>query len=311
MIWLAIIIVALAALWRLNRWACKRWARLWYCALWHGAVLLILLSAGCATTTPASADDPQGIPVVEPYTNCQRLAIVVGVSIADSPAYNGRLECPGADIDCWRVSGKLYRLGVTNVIELLDLAATRKAILSALDHAAKMLYAGDLLIFYVSGHGAQVPDYDGDEEDGLDEVFCAADGLLTDDEKAAALAKFRPGVRVDAGADTCHAATGWRERGLRLIGRRKPVPLTLDAAELRHLEITEYAMCAADQSSWGDAINGGVGTGHLLAAMDGDPDMRRWPGFLPFWTSMPAKQKPVYTQSSGTTDRMRYGRIWE
>lgn len=269
-----------------------------------------LMWAGCGTI-PASVDDAQGIPQVEPYTNCQRMAIVVGVSIADAPAYHGRLECPGADIDLWKVTGKLYRLGVTNAVELLDLAGKRRAILDALDHAADVLQAGDLLIFYRSGHGAQVPDYDGDEEDGLDEAFCAADGLLIDDEIAAALARFRPGVRVDNVADTCHAATGWRDWMARKAGLRKPVPLTLDVAELRHLEITEYAMCAADQSSWGDAIDGGVGTGHLLAAMDADEDMRRWPGFLPFWSAMPAKQKPVYTQSSGTTDRMRYGRIWE
>lgn len=281
------------------------WLRWVLVAMFGAALALIWSSCASIPITPLPlVDDPRTN--AAPYTDCQRMAVVVGVSIADSPEYGGRLECPGADVDLWAVSGKLYRMGVTNVVELLDLAATKRALSDALDRAAEILRAGDLLILYTSGHGAQVPDDNGDEEDGLDEAACLADGLMRDDEIGKRLSKLRPGVRVDIVTDTCHAATGWR----RLLPR-KPVPLVLDAPELAHLEICQYAMCAASQSSYGDALNGGVGTRTLLAEMDKDGDFRRLPGFEPFHVAMPRNQKPVYVESKGVSDRMRYGRLWE
>jgi hypothetical protein len=36
-------------------------------------------------------------------------------------------------------------------------------------------------VFFVSGHGGQVKDTDGDEEDGLDETLCLWDGQCADD----------------------------------------------------------------------------------------------------------------------------------
>jgi hypothetical protein len=45
---------------------------------------------------------------------------------------------------------------------------------------------GDSLFFHYSGHGSQVVDHSGDEEDGLDETICPVDfksaGQIIDDE---------------------------------------------------------------------------------------------------------------------------------
>ncbi len=74
---------------------------------------------------------------------------------------------------------------------------------------------GDRVIIYYSGHGSQVPDRNGDEEDGLDETFvptdygrrgARAEDMLTDDEIASALSTLK-GREVILIADSCHSGT--------------------------------------------------------------------------------------------------------
>jgi hypothetical protein len=67
-------------------------------------------------------------------------------------------------------------------------------------------------VLFASTHGSHVPDQDGDDEDGYDEVLVAHDhdwerAVLTDDELARALARVPDGVRLAAIWDTCHAGT--------------------------------------------------------------------------------------------------------
>jgi hypothetical protein len=71
---------------------------------------------------------------------------------------------------------------------------------------------GDSLVFQFSGMGAQVPDDDGDELDGMDEALCPMDsfhqGPILDDEINEAI--VRPlvhGVTLHAVIDACHSAT--------------------------------------------------------------------------------------------------------
>ncbi|VAH83884.1 unnamed protein product [Triticum turgidum subsp. durum] len=71
---------------------------------------------------------------------------------------------------------------------------------------------GDSLVFQFSGLGAQVPDDDGDELDGMDEALCPVDsfqqGPILDDEINEAI--VRPlvhGVKLHAIVDACHSAT--------------------------------------------------------------------------------------------------------
>jgi hypothetical protein len=85
--------------------------------------------------------------------------------------------------------------------------ATRDAILGAIGEAAAELTAGDLCLISYSGHGGQIPDLDGDEDDGLDETWCLYDGQLVDDEIYAALSAFAAGVRVLVFSDSCHSGS--------------------------------------------------------------------------------------------------------
>lgn len=96
--------------------------------------------------------------------------------------------------------------------KLLTKAGTRKAVLAAIRAAARALKKGDLFLLSYSGHGGQVADASGDEDDKQDETWCLFDGQLIDDELYFELSKFAAGVRVLVLSDSCHSGTVTRAR---------------------------------------------------------------------------------------------------
>jgi hypothetical protein len=91
---------------------------------------------------------------------------------------------------------------------LLTADATADAVLGAIEAAAGELTEGDLFFCSYSGHGGQVPDRNGDEEDDRsDETWVAFDREIVDDELYALWGKFAPGVRVLVLSDSCHSGT--------------------------------------------------------------------------------------------------------
>jgi len=84
-------------------------------------------------------------------------------------------------------------------------------------NAANELEAGDYFLFYYSGHGIQLLDDNGDEEDSEDEVLALRrkyydmdhpDGLLIKDDRINELLNmFDPGVRIVMIIDCCHSET--------------------------------------------------------------------------------------------------------
>ncbi len=90
---------------------------------------------------------------------------------------------------------------------LLTNKSTRSNVLTGMRGAAKMLKAGDLFFLTYSGHGGQVPDVSGEEDDRKDETWCLFDGQLIDDELYFELSKFAAGVRVLVLSDSCHSGT--------------------------------------------------------------------------------------------------------
>jgi metacaspase-1 len=95
---------------------------------------------------------------------------------------------------------------------LLTKEASSEAILSAIERAAGELEGGDLFLCTYSGHGGQVPDRNGeDEDDRSDETWVAYDRQIVDDELYALWGKFAPGVRVFVLSDSCHSGTVTRD----------------------------------------------------------------------------------------------------
>ena len=100
---------------------------------------------------------------------------------------------------------------------LLDGEATRAGILSALDRwLIESSQPGDRVLFYYSGHGFQMPDADGDEEDRLDETLVSVDtepdsqggyrNMISDDELKARFDRLAD-RQTTVIIDSCHSGT--------------------------------------------------------------------------------------------------------
>jgi len=86
--------------------------------------------------------------------------------------------------------------GITQSSMLLTKQATVEAVTEAIQNAAKKLAKGDLFFLTYSGHGGQVPDTNGDEEeDRKDETWVLFDRQLVDDDLYQLYSKFKSGVR--------------------------------------------------------------------------------------------------------------------
>ena len=91
---------------------------------------------------------------------------------------------------------------------LLTEKATAAAFIDELLSLGRTLKAGDALFLSYSGHGGQVPDLDGDEEDdGLDETWCLYDRMLIDDELFNLFSRFAADVRIIMLSDSCHSGS--------------------------------------------------------------------------------------------------------
>jgi hypothetical protein len=117
-----------------------------------------------------------------------------------------------------------------SVVKMKTAQATRAKIFAAIADAAGRLAAGDICLITYSGHGGQVPDLNGDEDDAQDETWCLYDGQIVDDEIYDALSAFVPGVRVLVLSDSCHSGTMIKEMVLlsSLVGVAPP-PTTMMA----------------------------------------------------------------------------------
>ncbi|KAI0760210.1 peptidase C14, caspase domain-containing protein [Fomes fomentarius] len=96
---------------------------------------------------------------------------------------------------------------------------TRENILAAMKELVKGVNSGDHLVFSFSGHGAQIPNEDGTEEDGYDETLIAADTAydsekqtysryIKDDDVRTLLVDSLPsGAHMVMIFDCCHSGT--------------------------------------------------------------------------------------------------------
>lgn len=94
-----------------------------------------------------------------------------------------------------------------------QLRATKANIMTWIAWLVKDAGPGDSLFFQFSGHGSQVVDKSGDEDDGYDETICPEDyntaGMIIDDDLHAKMCmKIPAGGRLTAVMDCCHSGTG-------------------------------------------------------------------------------------------------------
>ena len=118
---------------------------------------------------------------------------------------------------------------------LLSEQAMSAAVMGAITQAAQALESGDILLLTYAGHGGQVPDRNGEEEDDMDETWCCYDRQIVDDELYTLWSQFRPGVRIMMLSDSCHSGTVAKDPELQQItaGPARVAPAEVQAGTYR------------------------------------------------------------------------------
>lgn len=225
-----------------------------------------------------------------------------------------RYKIPGADLrgcvndvkNMQAVLTKYYGFASGNIATLTDYDATKKAMQAGIVRLLKGAKKGDVLLLHYSGHGANVPDKNGDEADHRDEILCPTDldwyDPLLDDWLRTTFDQVPAGVNFTVVMDCCHSGSNTRqllppdapfiprflpnpldllavESGRRLRGRtrstlRRSATATRRKSDIVHVDIPEMLItgCRDTQTSAdayiGKTYNGAL-TYNLVAAIKG------------------------------------------
>lgn len=140
------------------------------------------------------------------------ISLHIGLNEVDPQHYAGWVgELSACEADAEDMKALAEAQGFDGTL-LLTADATKAAVRRAMRKAATALRAGDIFFLTYSGHGGQLPDKNGDEDDDTDETWCLFDGELVDDLLHDAFGKFRKGVRILVLSDSCHSGSVTREQ---------------------------------------------------------------------------------------------------
>ncbi len=95
--------------------------------------------------------------------------------------------------------------GYEQIHLLINQEATIAGFLETFDKCIHLLDEGDTFFITFSGHGGQIDDKDGDEADGMDEIWCFYDDYLIDDDLRERWRNFKKGVRIIVVSSSCHS----------------------------------------------------------------------------------------------------------
>ncbi|HEX2725952.1 MAG TPA: caspase family protein [Beijerinckiaceae bacterium] len=145
-------------------------------------------------------------------------ALCIGIN--DYPGTKSDLSGCVNDANDWAeaLSARGY-----HTTKLLDAKATKAAMVDALMQLVESGTPGDSLVFTYSGHGSWLPDDNGDEPDGRDEMLCPHDisdeQYLMDDELAKMFSRKKKDVLLYFISDSCHSGSVARFAADPLAGR--------------------------------------------------------------------------------------------
>lgn len=159
-------------------------------------------------------------------SHATKRALVIG--IGNYPEASGWAKING-DKDLPIVRDMLLANGFQSkdIVELKNESASADAIRKALDALVSKAAKGDVIYIHFSGHGQQITDLHGDEEDGFDEAWIPIDAQfsyvkgkyegenhIVDDQLNQWLSQLRAKVgtsgKITVVADACHSGGGSR-----------------------------------------------------------------------------------------------------
>lgn len=155
-------------------------------------------------------------------THAEQRALLVGVGKYAHPGN----DLPGIDLDLERMRETLIIMGFEDrqIKSLLDEESTAENVIREFKSwLTEGVGPEDRVVFYYSGHGSNIPDFDGDEEDGVDEVLVTHDarptringrptltGVVSDDTLASMIDAINSN-RILVIVDACHSGTVTRD----------------------------------------------------------------------------------------------------
>jgi hypothetical protein len=143
-----------------------------------------------------------------------------------------------------------------DITVLTDYDATKAAMMAGIKQIIKDSKSGDVAVIHYSGHGSNVPDDNGDEPDGRDEILCPSDlnwdDTLRDDWLRTEIDKVKPGVHLAFVMDCCHSGTNTRAlepMDVPVKERYLPSPWALAGAESGHRNVGRAVRSQLKRSS--------------------------------------------------------------
>lgn len=176
-----------------------------------------LPASGAVSAMPPFFSTPaQPVPAARIKESCasssgggRRLALCVGIDAYPAPEH----QLAGCVNDARNWSRTLAALGFETRL-LVNLDANRATLDRELNRLVDECRSGDVIVFQYAGHGTQVPDLNGDEDDAIDEALCPVDfasgALYIDDDIAELFARIPDGVNMTCFMDCCHSGTNSR-----------------------------------------------------------------------------------------------------
>ncbi len=196
-------------------------------------------------------------------------ALIVGIDAYPPPNV---LEGCVNDAEDWQAT--LTSCGFEDCAVILNERATKAAVMAALADLVIGARPGDSLAFTFNGHGSQILDLSGDEDDGFDETLCTVDwpnAYIVDDDLRRVFSVLPDGVSLDVFLDCCHSGTGtrlitpfeYKIRALPPILKQRPRNMrdaTNPAFVPANMNHCLWASCASNQTS-AEVISAGKSRG--------------------------------------------------
>jgi hypothetical protein len=138
------------------------------------------------------------------------VSLHIGINRVDPSKYGG---WDGALAGCENDARTMAAIAAAegfSVRHLVSPAATAATILDEVRRVARSLSAGGTFLLTYAGHGGQVADLSGEEEDQKDETWVAYDRQIIDDELSLAFGEFPAGTNIIVVSDSCHSGTVYR-----------------------------------------------------------------------------------------------------
>jgi hypothetical protein len=157
------------------------------------------------------------------------ISLHIGLNRVDNSQYPGYIipDLAGCINDANSMRNIAQQSGFSSTEQLLDGQATAMNVLQKINDAATQLCSGDIFLLTYSGHGSQVPDETGEEEDGMNETWILYDRQLIDNELYTCWNKFAAGVRIFVTSDSCHSGSMVRMLLLNYMHEKNPGKRTL------------------------------------------------------------------------------------